>query len=82
MSQRLPVTPAPEPLEAYAHCFDSFFAKRNQRDAFRRYLEGLLVPAERNRLLSRTPNRLSVPTIVLPKLSSGSSRSRRGNLRW
>ncbi len=56
MSQRLPVTPAPEPLEAYAQCFDSFFAKRNQRDAFRRYLEGLLLPAERNKTLTALAN--------------------------
>ncbi len=56
MSSRLPVSPAPEPLEAYAQLFDSLFAKRNQRDAFRRYLEGLLLPAERNKTLTALAN--------------------------
>jgi len=37
MSQRLPVTPAPEPLEAYA--FDTHFSKRNQQ-AFVAILKG------------------------------------------
>ena len=56
MSTRLPVTPAPEPLEAYAQHFDPLFTKRNQRDAFRRYLEGLLLPAERNKTLTALAN--------------------------
>jgi len=56
MSNRLPVSPAPEPLETYAQFFDSLFAKRNQRDAFRRYLEGLLLPAERNKTLTALAN--------------------------
>ncbi len=56
MSRRLPVSPAPEPLEAYVEHFDSLFAKRHQRDAFRRYLEGLLLPAERNKTLTALAN--------------------------
>ncbi len=56
MSTRLPVAPAPEPLEAYARHFDPLFAKRNQRDAVRRYLEGLLVPTERNKTLTALAN--------------------------
>lgn len=56
MSQRLPVTPAPEPLEAYAEHFDAQFSKRNQREGFRRYLEGLLLPAERNKTLTALGN--------------------------
>lgn len=56
MSTRLPVSPAPGPLEAYAQLFDPFFAKRNQRDAFRRYLEGLLLPTERNKTLTALAN--------------------------
>lgn len=56
MTTRLPVSPAPEPLEAYAQRFDSLFAKRNQRDAFRRYLEGLLLPTERNKTLTALAN--------------------------
>jgi hypothetical protein len=56
MTTRQPVSPAPGPLEDYAHCFDPLFAKRNQRDAFRRYLEGLLLPAERNKTLTALAN--------------------------
>ena len=56
MSTRLPVAPAPEPLEAYAQHFDPLFTKRNQRDAFRRYLEGVLLPAERNKTLTALAN--------------------------
>ena len=56
MSTRLPVTPAPQPLEAYLQQFDPLFTKRNQRDAVRRYLEGLLLPAERNKTLTALAN--------------------------
>jgi len=56
MSRRLPVSPAPEPLEAYVQHFDSLFAKRSQRDAFRRYLAGLLLSTERNKTLTALAN--------------------------
>lgn len=56
MSHRLPVVSAPEPLEAYVQHVDPLFAKRNQRDAVRRYLEGLLLPAERNKTLTALAN--------------------------
>ncbi len=56
MSQRLPVTPAPGPLEAFASAFDELFGKRNQRESFRRYLEGLLLPSERNKTLTGLAN--------------------------
>jgi hypothetical protein len=52
MSQRLPVPPAPGPLESYAQAFDDLFPKRTQRASFRRYLEGLLLPSERNKNLT------------------------------
>jgi SRSO17 transposase len=52
MSARLPVTPAPGPLERYAQGFDELFSQRSQREAFRRYLEGLLLPTERNKTLT------------------------------
>jgi SRSO17 transposase len=52
MSQRAPVSPAPGPLEDYAQAFDPLFSKRSQRTGFRRYLEGLLLPSERNRTLT------------------------------
>ena len=56
MTMRLPVTAAPEPLEAYAARFDDLFAQRSQREGFRRYLEGLLLPAERNKTLTGLAN--------------------------
>src|SRR5918997_797909 len=56
MNRRLPVAPAPEPLEAYVQHFDPLFARRNQRDAIRRYLEGVLLPAERNKTLTALAN--------------------------
>ncbi len=56
MTNRQPVSPAPGPLEAYAQFFDPLLTKRNQRDAFRRYLEGLLLPTERNKTLTALAN--------------------------
>ena len=56
MSRRLPVPTAPGPLESYASSFDDLFNKRNQRDTFRRYLEGLLLPSERNKTLTGLAN--------------------------
>lgn len=56
MSHRLPVPPAPGPLEAYAQACDDLFAKRTQRACFRRYLEGLLLPSERNKTLTGVAN--------------------------
>ena len=37
--------PIPDPLEAYAAQFDDLFSRANQRDGFRQYLAGLLLPA-------------------------------------
>jgi DDE superfamily endonuclease len=56
MTQRQAASPAPGPLETYAQQFDDLFGKRNQREAFRRYLEGLLLPAERNKTLTALAN--------------------------
>ena len=44
MTKRSIVTPAPGPLEGYAARFDDLFGARAQREGFRRYLEGLLLP--------------------------------------
>jgi hypothetical protein len=52
MTTRLPVSPAPGPLEAFAQHFDSLFSQRSQRQAFRDYLAGLLLPTERNKTLT------------------------------
>ena len=56
MSARKPATPAPGPLEDYVQEFDNLFAKRSQREACRRYLEGLLLPMERNKTLTGLAN--------------------------
>jgi hypothetical protein len=52
MTTRLPVSPAPGPLEAFAQHVDPLFSQRSQRQAFRDYLAGLLLPAERNKTLT------------------------------
>ena len=52
MTKRKPVEPAPGPLEDYAARFDDLFANRAQRAGFRRYVEGLLLPEERNKTLT------------------------------
>jgi SRSO17 transposase len=56
MTRRLPVAPSPGPLEEYATRFDGLFRSRAQREGFRRYLEGLLLPAERNKTLTALAN--------------------------
>jgi hypothetical protein len=56
MTDQRPVTPAPAPLEEYAHQFDECFSRLNQRNCFRRYLEGLLLPTMRNKSLTGLAN--------------------------
>jgi SRSO17 transposase len=56
MTKRLEIAPAPEPLEVYAQHFDALFGKSNQREEFRRYLEGLLLPSERHKTLTGLVN--------------------------
>ena len=56
MTRRVPAEPAPGPLEDYAARFDDLFSTLAQRHAFRRYLEGLLLPAERNKTLTALAN--------------------------
>src|SRR5215210_797142 len=43
---------APGPLEAYARGFDDCFGTLAQRRAFRGYLQGLLLPRDRNKTLT------------------------------
>ncbi len=56
MTKRSPVSPAPGSLESYAARFDDLFGARAQRHRFGRYLEGLLLPAERNKTLTALAN--------------------------
>jgi len=56
MTNRIEVAPAPAPLEAYAKHFDALFSKSNQREGFRHYLEGLLLPSERHKTLTGLVN--------------------------
>jgi hypothetical protein len=56
MTKRYRVSPAPGPLENYAESFDGLFAARSKRHSLRRYLEGLLLPAERNKTLTALAN--------------------------
>ena len=56
MTVRQAATPLPGPLEAYAQEFDGLLERRPQREAFRRYLAGLLLPAERNKTLTALAN--------------------------
>lgn len=52
MTKRLPSPPAPGPLEDYAVRFDDLFGSLAQRRGFREYLQGLLLPRDRNKALT------------------------------
>jgi SRSO17 transposase len=52
MTQRLACPPAPGPLEEFAATFDRLFGTLAQRRSFREYLQGLLLPRERNKTLT------------------------------
>ena len=52
MTERRPCPPAPGPLEAYAGQFDPLFGTLAQRRSFREYLQGLLLPRDRNKTLT------------------------------
>jgi SRSO17 transposase len=64
---------APGPLEDYAARFDDLFGARAQREGFRRYLEGLLLPAERNKTLTALANTEPV---------AGAQRKEAQSLQW
>jgi hypothetical protein len=83
MTKRLPATPAPGPLEEYAARFDDLFGTLAQRQVFRRYLEGLLLPTERNKTLTalaNTASPLRERSAKRRRVCSGSSRSPAGTL--
>ena len=52
MTARRSCAPAPGPLEAYARQFDDVFGVLAQRESFRAYLQGLLLPRDRNKTLT------------------------------
>ncbi len=67
MTKRIEVAEAPAPLEAYVKHFDALFGKSNQRDGFRRYVEGLLLPSERHKTLTGLMNTEPVVGAQLPR---------------
>ena len=73
MTRKRETTPAPGLLETFAREFDLLFSRWNQRECFRRYLEGLLLPAERNKTLTGLAN--TAPGI-------GAQESRAQSLQW
>jgi hypothetical protein len=52
MTTRRPCPPAPGPLEDYAAQFDHLFSSLAQRRGLRDYLQGLLLPRDRNKTLT------------------------------
>jgi hypothetical protein len=52
MTERRPCPTAPGPLEAYAAEFDPLFGTLAQRRGFREYVQGLLLPRDRNKTLT------------------------------
>jgi SRSO17 transposase len=52
VTKRLACPPAPGPLEDYAAQFDALLARLAQRRGFRGYLEGVLLPRDRNKTLT------------------------------
>src|ERR687883_1234230 len=52
MTARRPSSAAPGPLEDYARKFDDLFGVLAQREGFRAYLQGLLLPRDRNKTLT------------------------------
>jgi DDE superfamily endonuclease len=52
VTKRRPCPPAPGPLEDYAAQFDALFARFAQRRGLRAYLQGLLLPRDRNKTMT------------------------------
>src|SRR5512135_1659050 len=67
MTKRIEVTRAPAPLEEYIKHFDPLFGKSNQREGFRQYLEGLLLPSERHKRLTGLVHTEPVVGAPLPR---------------
>ena len=73
MTRRQPADPAPGPLEGYSARFDDLFDTLAGRRAFRRYLEGLLLPTARNKTLIALANTEPV---------AGAQRKEAQSLQW
>ncbi len=67
MTKRIEIAQAPAPLESYTKHFDLLFGKSNQREGFRQYLEGLLLPSERNKTLTGLVNTEPLVGAQLPR---------------
>jgi SRSO17 transposase len=67
MTKRIEVARAPAPLEEYVKHFDPLFGKSNQREGFRGYVEGLLLPSERHKTLTGLVNTEPVVGAQLPR---------------
>jgi hypothetical protein len=52
VTKRLACPPAPGPLEDYAAQFDALFTRLAQRRGLRAYLQGLLLPRDRNKTMT------------------------------
>lgn len=70
MTKRLATAPVPEPLEEYVRHFDELFDRLNQREGLRQYLEGLLLPTERNKTLTALTNTEPIVGAQNPKAQS------------
>lgn len=70
MTKRIEVARSPVPLEEYLRHFDPFFGKSNQREGFRRYVEGLLLPSERRKTLTGLVNTEPVVGAQLPRVQT------------
>ena len=62
MTSRRPCPPAPGPLEPYVQRFDSLFSSLAQRRGLRDYLQGLLLPRDRNKTLTGLAGRRRLRT--------------------
>jgi hypothetical protein len=69
MSSRREIAKAPAPLEEYCEHFDRLLSRSNQRESFRQYLEGLLLPTERNKTLTGLVN--TEPVVGTAPLGGG-----------
>ena len=84
MTSRRPCPPAPGPLEAYAAELDVLFGSLAQRRGFRDYLQGLLLPRDRNKTLTGLAGAVPITGAQHREVQrlQWFSRSRPGMTRW